>query len=70
MKFSNCTIFEDNDERLYDFVTCFGEFNAESSMCKNSCGLSIRCAIEHDQQTKDEILQDLFDAEMFQQVMQ
>lgn len=70
MKIANRAIYEDTDERLYDFVTCFGEYDAESSMCKNSCGISIRCAIEREQQTKDEILQDLFDAEMCQQIMQ
>lgn len=61
---------KDDDERLYDFVTCFGEYDPESSMCKNNCGINIRCAIEREQQTKDEIMQDLFDAEMYQQVMQ
>lgn len=66
----NSPFCEDNDERLYDFVTCFGEYDPESSMCRNNCGLNVRCAIEHEQQTKDEILQDLFDAEMYQQIMQ
>lgn len=70
MMILNSPVCKDNDESLYDCVACFGEYNPESDMCKSNCGISVRCAIEHDQQTKDEIMQDLFDAEMYQHIVQ
>lgn len=70
MIITNCSLFQDDNERLYDFITCFGEYDPNSNMCARNCGISIRCAIEHDQQAKDELLQDLFDVDSALQVMQ
>ena len=70
MIITNCSLFQDDDERLYGFITCFGEYDCESNMCTRNCGVSIRCAIEHDQQAKDELLQELFDVDSALQVMQ
>ncbi len=48
---------------LEHYVGCFGEFNPEDRICRKFCALCIRCAIESDQVTKMEILEDLFFAE-------
>jgi hypothetical protein len=48
---------------LEHHVGCFGEFNPEDQICRKFCALCIRCAIESDQVTKMEILEDLFYAE-------
>ena len=44
-------------------VGCFGEFDPEDMICRKYCALCIRCAIESDQITRMEILEDLFLAE-------
>ena len=44
-------------------VGCFGEFDPEDRICRKFCALCIRCAIESDQITRMEILEDLFLAE-------
>ena len=48
---------------LEHHVGCFGEFNPEDQICRKFCALCIRCAIESDQVTKMEILEDLFFAD-------
>ncbi len=48
---------------LEHHVGCFGDFNPEDQICRKFCALCIRCAIESDQVTKMEILEDLFFAE-------
>ena len=48
---------------LDDHVGCFGEFNSEDRICREFCALCIRCAIESDQVTRMEILEELFFAE-------
>ena len=42
---------------------CFGDFDPEDRICREYCALCIRCAIESDQITRMEILEDLFFAE-------
>ncbi len=44
-------------------IGCFGEFNPEDGICRKFCALCIRCAIESDQATRMEILEDLYFAE-------
>ncbi len=44
-------------------VGCFGEFNPADGLCRKFCAVCIRCAIESDQATRMEILEDLFLAE-------
>ena len=48
---------------LEHHVGCFGEFNPGDRICRKFCALCIRCAIESDQVTKMEILEDLFFAD-------
>jgi hypothetical protein len=44
-------------------VGCFGEFNPEDQICRAHCALCIRCAVESDQATKMELIEELFFAE-------
>jgi len=44
-------------------VGCFGDFNPEDQICITHCALCIRCAVENDQLSKMEILEELFFAE-------
>lgn len=42
---------------------CFGNFNIEDNICRKFCALSLRCAIENDQNSRMELLEDLLSAE-------
>lgn len=42
-----------------DHLGCFGDFNIENTICKRHCVLSLRCAIERDQNDRIELLEDL-----------
>ena len=53
------------DETLLDdHVGCFGNFNNHDPICTRLCALSLRCAIEGDQQTRIEILEDLVSSDV------
>ena len=38
---------------------CFGNFNRKDPICKKLCALSLRCAIESDQNIRIELLEEL-----------
>ena len=42
-----------------DHLGCFGNFDREDPICKKHCVLSLRCAIEQDQNARMELLEDL-----------
>jgi hypothetical protein len=42
-----------------NYLGCFGNFNVEDKICKKFCILSVRCAIEHEQISRMEILEDM-----------
>lgn len=42
---------------------CYGNFDPEDIVCKGSCAISIRCAIERDRNIRMEILENLMDDE-------
>ncbi|MFC1828350.1 hypothetical protein ACFL0O_01925 [Thermodesulfobacteriota bacterium] len=46
-----------------DHLGCFGDFNIEDTICKKHCALSLRCAIERDQNTRIELLEDLISSD-------
>jgi len=48
---------------LDQHIGCFGEFNPEDRICRQYCALCLRCAIESDQVTRMEILEDLLFSE-------
>ena len=42
-----------------DHLGCFGNFNIEDAICKKFCILSLRCAIERENNARMEILEDM-----------
>jgi hypothetical protein len=44
---------------LDDHVGCFGDFDIDDPICRRFCVLSIRCAIEQDQNARMELLEEL-----------
>ena len=44
---------------LDDHLSCFGHFNIDNVICKTHCALSVKCAIERDQSTRLDMLDDL-----------
>jgi hypothetical protein len=42
-----------------DHLGCFGNFNVEDAICKKFCALSLRCAIERENNARMEILEDM-----------
>lgn len=38
---------------------CFGDFNRKDTICVKLCALSLRCAIESDQNIRIELLEEL-----------
>ena len=47
---------------LERYMGCFGAYRKDDLICKNKCALNIRCAIEHDQNERFEILEELVSA--------
>lgn len=47
-------------ERTLDhYLGCFGHYRTGDPICNRRCALSLRCAIEHDQNERFEILEEL-----------
>ncbi len=46
-----------------DHLGCFGDFSIEDPICKKFCVLSLRCAIERDQKSQMEFLDDMVSTE-------
>ena len=44
---------------LERYMGCFGAYRKNDFICRNQCALNIRCAIEHDQNERFEILEEL-----------
>ncbi len=44
---------------MADHLGCFGDFNIEDRVCRRYCVLSLRCAIERDQNEQMELLEDM-----------
>jgi len=49
----------DSEEILNDRLDCMGEFNREDDICRNHCALRLRCAIEHSQKARLELIEDI-----------
>lgn len=50
---------------LDDHVGCFGRFRVDNLICKRYCAISVRCAIEQDQNVRLELLEDLVASDGF-----
>jgi hypothetical protein len=49
---------------LDEHIGCFGEYIYADTVCRKLCALRIRCAIEHEQNFRLEILEDLASADL------
>ena len=49
----------DNEALLNDRLDCMGEFNGEDEICRKHCALRLRCAIEHNQNARLELIEDI-----------
>ena len=48
---------------INDYLDCFGQFDSSDTVCARHCALRLRCAIEQDQNTRLEILEEMVAAE-------
>jgi hypothetical protein len=49
-----------NSGRSLDaYLGCFGNFVMEDPICKGKCALRLRCAIERDQNTRLELMEEM-----------
>lgn len=54
--------FTHEDNISFDnHIGCFGEFNLADSVCRHRCVLSLRCAIETEQNVRYEMLEDFIE---------
>ncbi len=53
-----------------DYLGCFGNFSIEDRICLRLCVLSMRCAIEKDQNTHLELLDELLASESVHEIIQ
>lgn len=44
------------------YLGCFGKYRSNDPICRRWCALNLRCAIEHDQNERFEILEELVSA--------
>ena len=44
------------------YLGCFGRYRTNDPICRKQCALNLRCAIEHDQNQRFEILEELVSA--------
>ena len=47
---------------LDQYVGCFGRYRHTDDICRKRCAVSLRCAIDHDQSERYEILEELVSA--------
>jgi len=48
-------------KNLEDRLDCFGQYDANDTICKTWCALNIRCAIARNEHLRSQILEDLED---------
>lgn len=46
-----------------DLLDCFGEYRKNNPLCAKYCALRLSCAIEHDQNMRMELIEDLVSVE-------
>lgn len=50
------------EKTLDQYLGCFGSYRASDPICSRRCAMNLRCAIEHDQNERFEILEELVSA--------
>lgn len=53
---------QDMEFSLDQYVGCFGRYRKNDLICRQRCALNLRCAIEHDQNERFEMLEELVSA--------
>lgn len=48
---------------ISEFLGCFGEYRSAHPICRQQCILSLRCAIEREQNSRFELIQELLSIE-------
>ena len=48
-----------NGEISIDRLDCIGEFDSSDEICRRHCALRLRCAIEHSQNARLELIEDI-----------
>jgi len=57
------TLSEQEMELSFDqYLGCFGRYRKTDLICRQRCALSLRCAIENDQNERFEMLEELVSA--------
>ncbi len=57
------TLSEQEMELSFDqYLGCFGRYRKTDPICRQRCALSLRCAIENDQNERFEMLEELVSA--------
>lgn len=49
--------------RLTDYIACFGEFRPTDRVCRHHCAINIRCAIDTDQKSRLQFLDEFLEEE-------
>ncbi|MDD2389834.1 MAG: hypothetical protein PHP23_08905 [Desulfobacterales bacterium] len=48
---------------LNDHIGCYGTFSMQDTICRKYCALKLRCAIEHDQNMRVDLLEEIIESE-------
>ena len=56
------TFEQEMEYSLDQYLGCFGRYRSNDPICRKRCALNLRCAIEHDQNERYEILEELVSA--------
>ncbi len=60
-KMADDTLQEDSKDNL----DCFGEFSKKDKICTTYCSFSIKCAVEHSQNPRIDILEHLLTLDFY-----
>lgn len=56
------TLEQEIEFSIDQYLGCFGRYRSNDPICNGRCALNLRCAIEHDQNERYEILEELVSA--------
>jgi len=57
-------------KELDQYLGCYGSYAAEDPICQKQCALSLRCAIDKDNHSRMELLEDLITSDGYVLKMQ
>ena len=56
------TVGTDMEVGMDQYLGCFGNYRRGDAVCRERCALNLRCAIEHEQNERFEIIEELASA--------